>query len=117
MANFTNNSSNTTISGTSNADTIRNNSGGSRVLITAGAGNDSIYNAAQRVTVDAGDGNDTINNSNSYVSISAGSGDDSIYSYYGFGNDYTTIIVAQAMTLFPALTVLQRLVQERGMIS
>lgn len=99
---ITNYTKNTTVNGSSNADTVNNYAGG--VKIYTGSGNDSIYNSTSSsytinnsygyVTIDAGDGNDTIQSYDPYVSISGGAGNDSIYSNFsnvtingGTGND------------------------------
>ena len=97
--NITNSTANTTITGTSSANSIYNNSNASGVAINAGDGKDTIANYASSVTIsagagddtvynhywapnvkiDAGEGNDTIhNNSSNNVSIVGGAGNDSI---------------------------------------
>jgi len=93
-----NNTKNTLVSGTSDADNIQNRAGG--VTIRALGGDDSIYssthanytinNAYGYVTIDAGAGNDTVQSNDPNVSISAGAGNDSVYSGF-FGNRNVTI--------------------------
>ncbi len=107
MADFYNDTSNTIISGTSDADSIWNygesvtiNAGdgdntvrnsdsynsvsgnsvmtGDSVMINAGVGNDSINNEGENATINAGAGNDFIDNGGWYITINAGDGDDSI---------------------------------------
>ena len=82
FATIVNNSDNTLISGTSDADSITNS--GNNVSIKAGAGDDSVrfYNAVN-VTIEGGTGDDTIRNSGGgagavYV-YSSGDGNDVIY--------------------------------------
>ena len=91
MANISNITKNSLVSGTSDNDTIENFAGG--VTIQSGAGDDSIYNSTFSgytingsngyVTIDAGAGNDTICNYNRYVSINGGAGNDEIWNYSG----------------------------------
>ena len=96
MANISNSTSNTLITGTSDADTIENLSGGRYVtiesgdgddviqnkarysLIKLGAGNDSVYNTATALgsTINADHGNNKIVNEGCEVVINGGSGDD-----------------------------------------
>ncbi len=100
---ITNSTINSLVSGTPNADTIKNIAGG--VTIRGGAGNDYIKSSTEKphtvkssygyVTIDGGDGNDTIDNNDPYVSINGGAGVDyiSVGSYNnvtvtgGKGND------------------------------
>ena len=66
---------------------IKINLGGnttSNTLISGTSDADSVYNRGQNVTINAGTGNDTVYNSYGYNSrISLGDGDDSVYNYYG----------------------------------
>ena len=78
MANISNSVSNTLITGTSDADSIRNLSKGQYVTIESGAGNDIIINGGQYVTIDSGTGNDTIKNNAYYTLINTGSGNNLI---------------------------------------
>ena len=93
--NFYNTTSNTSITGTSYADTIKNNLAGG-VTINAGAGNDSIYNYANKVTVNGGNGNDSLTGGYSNSKINGDNDNDLINltgSYWwntidgGAGND------------------------------
>ncbi len=72
MTDFYNDTPNTVISGTSNADSIYNNNA-EKVSINAGAGNDTVYN----YYVDS-----------DYCIINTGAGNDS---YYGYFSDHCTI--------------------------
>ena len=82
FATIVNNSDNTLISGTSDADSITNS--GNNVSIKAGAGDDSVrFYDAVNVTIEGGTGDDTIRNSGGgagavYV-YSSGDGNDVIY--------------------------------------
>ena len=93
---ITNYTKNTVVTGTDDADSIKNYAGG--VKIYANDGNDYIYNSTSSdytinnswgyVTIDAGAGNDTIYSYDPYVSISGGAGNDYIY---GTNFSYVTI--------------------------
>ncbi len=108
---LTNYTKNSIVSGTGDADTIRNYAGGAKIY--AGAGNDYIYSSTQSdymingdygyVTIDAGSGNDTIEIfdpntkviggygndlislrgswSNNVIQYSSGDGNDTVYGY------------------------------------
>ena len=91
--NIDNNTQDTLIQGTDEADSISN--GAKNVTIAAGLGDDSISNRGATVTIDAGDGDDSITNSGTNVSIDAGEGNDSISNWganvtidAGEGNNY-----------------------------
>ena len=101
IENYTKNS---TVNGTSKADTIYNYAGGVKiygddgddyiqnsvdrdytinsaygyVTIDGGDGNDTLENYSQNVSVYAGDGDDYINNSSSKVTLNGGAGNDSL---------------------------------------
>ena len=101
FATLSNFHSNTLLSGTSNADSIRN--GGNYVSITSGAGNDTVYNSfGDYVTIDGGTGNDYIRtfgyyddsdygdldsleeyyiNEGRYIIINGGAGNDTVDAY------------------------------------
>ncbi len=91
--NASNSTPNKTITGTDDADSIKNS--GAVVQIYAQDGNDTIDNSANLVTISAGEGNDSIENIGSNVEIYLDDGDDyvSIYSgsdikiYGGTGKD------------------------------
>lgn len=86
MSNISNTTKNTTVSGTSSADSIYNGAGG--VKISASAGDDTIYSSTQPnytvnsaygyVTIDGGNGNDSISVYDPNLSISGGYGNDTI---------------------------------------
>jgi len=119
MADISNSKSNTVVTGTSDADSIRNRSprvtinalGGNDTIdnyfagdytrfvsINAGAGNDSVYSSGDNVTIDGGDGKDTVSSYGDSVSINGGTGNDCISNSYdsnvtidgGTGNDEIT---------------------------
>ncbi|MBR1396530.1 MAG: calcium-binding protein, partial [Selenomonadaceae bacterium] len=81
MADISNSTSDTLVSGTSGNDSIYNYYWNSQATINSGAGDDEIYNSGTQVSIDAGAGDDFISNGNygDNVSISGGSGNDSIY--------------------------------------
>ena len=68
MANISNSTKNTVITGTSYADTIANYA--ERVTIKSSAGDDSLYShyGINYVNIDAGAGNDTIYSRGGYYS-------------------------------------------------
>lgn len=80
--NISNTNTNSLVSGTDYADTIKNYAGG--VTISGGNGDDSIYSstfytvqgAYGHVTIDGGAGSDTITNNDPNVSIGGGAGND-----------------------------------------
>ena len=101
MAEISNSTNNTIISGTPNDDSIENSgdnvtinsydgndhiASGSfwkypnNVVINAGAGDDSINNKGDGATISAGGGNDSIRNDGSYAIIDISSGNNYIYS-------------------------------------
>ena len=107
FANIENSTSNTLISGTSEADSITNYAYGAtintgdgdntvrnirndaynsdsalsafNVSINTGAGNDSVANGGFYCTINTGAGDDSISNGGRYATINAGSGNDSVY--------------------------------------
>ena len=89
MSIITNNKSNTLVTGTDQADSIRNSifltsSGqtygyGDNVTILGQAGNDTIINDGKNSLLDGGAGNDTIYNRGSYSTVNGNSGSDTIY--------------------------------------
>ena len=104
--NYINNeTANSLVSGTDNADSIRN--AGNYSTIDAGAGNDTITNTGvdvsiasvtrgYRVSINAGVGNDYIRNNGRYSTVEGGDGNDSLsntswafnsYLYGGAGDD------------------------------
>lgn len=79
MVNMSNSTSNTVITGTSDADILINF--GDNVTIDGGAGNDNLQNSGTNVSIAAGAGDDYIFNiPSSNVSIDGGDGDDDIFS-------------------------------------
>ncbi|MBQ9497807.1 MAG: hypothetical protein IJR52_09605, partial [Selenomonadaceae bacterium] len=97
MSIITNNKSNTLVTGTDQADSIRNSifltsSGqtygyGDNVTILGQAGNDTIINDGKNSLLDGGAGNDTIYNRGSYSTVNGNSGSDTIYN----SSSYVTI--------------------------
>ncbi|MBR1730251.1 MAG: hypothetical protein IJ728_12100 [Selenomonadaceae bacterium] len=104
MANISNSKSNTLITGSSGADSIKNSAGANYVTIESGGGNDYIKNGekigtdsptlnANYIKINAGSGNDYIYSAGDYNTILAETGDDTIivdaYHYVdaGDGND------------------------------
>lgn len=80
--------SNTIISGTSYADSIKNT--GNKVTINANADNDTINNVGSSVRIDAGNGNDRVYNNSTGVFINGNEDDDYIENgYYGIASDTT----------------------------
>ena len=97
--------SNTLISGTSDADSIENgvredyvtidsgdgndyinNSLNYDVMINSGNGNDSIYSQGIYSTLNAGDGDDFIKNCGETSNINTGDGDDTVYNWNRYSN-------------------------------
>ena len=79
MADISNYTSDTVVSGTKSADYIYNS--GNNVTVNAGAGNDSIDNDGNKSSINAGTGNDSIETYGSYVTVLGGTGNDTIYSH------------------------------------
>ncbi len=105
MANYSNQTADSIVTGTSAADIIYNY--GSRATVNAGAGNDSIYNVGgasggdydtlsnytqgYSAVLNGGAGNDSIVNTAPLVTIDGGDGDDTIDNY-GRGNNISSIV-------------------------
>ena len=101
MAEITNTTHETLITGTSADDTIENY--GEKVIISTGSGNDSVYNClplynlngmlyhSKSVSINTGAGNDSVENWNSdYVTISTGVGNDYVANYAGHNTTINT---------------------------
>lgn len=76
MANINNTKSNSLVSGTAYADTIKNTANGATIV--AYAGNDSVNNSSDYVSIDGGDDNDKIYNTGANVTISGGENKDTV---------------------------------------
>lgn len=84
-----NDTKNSTVNGTSNADYIYTGHYSHTsypTTVIAGAGNDTIFNDSRRSSINAGDGNDTIYNYDWYNTIVGGKGNDTITNYFNNGN-------------------------------
>ena len=81
--NASNSTPNKTITGSDDADSIKNS--GAVVKIYAQDGNDTIDNSANLVTISAGAGNDSVNNIGFNVEIYLDAGDDYVYNPWGSG--------------------------------
>ena len=87
MSVIDNYTSQTIISGTSDADSIYNS--GDDVSISTAAGNDSVDNRwGNNVSINTGAGNDSVYSYGANVTMNGGAGNDTFSSYSGVGNVY-----------------------------